>query len=789
MSANLPDGHWGRSDKHPMKFHFFLEGETNCLCGVLLASEITGETEKRRTGGMDCKTCASIREELEAPQPTADPGPDWTVTTDPIEGNHVLFYQGKPQSAVRGAGGLATQKELAAIFNRNGTLPKKGKKIRCAADAPSPEKYVAKNAAKSPELPLAPAFTGRDFAELIRYLRSLFDDSPLGSHPKPAFFEEVMHAFGDVVPSEFTLFSLSWLGCLTCTEREQVETFLRQPKCTAEPDCLVDFEKEKGRLTPAERKQLLQITRFVICHDSTPLTSTNTMPAKQAATTAQPETTELTAILTPASHFVRWPTNREIPSEKVKIMTDSIRKSGIINPIIARTLPGKPELEIIAGETRWKAAKAIDAEFLIPTFIRTLSDKDAAMLHAIDNFQRNDLNPIEQAREIQHMLDTGWNLDEIMERLGLAKDSIYNRLALLKLPEEGQAAFLDGNLSMHTVRKIMSLPEDIRVSAIEAVTSPTHSASPMAEREAVAFLQKRYVLPMEEATAWEEKHTLLTTENPGCQWLKYEQAKDAERNFCRAGEIPGWRYISDAARSDELVVPTWGELAKKHGSPIYIGMNYQGEAALFVSPDPIVDAEKALMDDKPEECIFTHEKAVQKNRDAAERKKLEQQAHREALAAETKKLQNLILAPDALKATVIKKLVEATVFEVWEFYLEFNELADLFDIPEDTEFAARQKKIEAAVFKYLRSKSFTPFEAMARVHMAGALGGRLNGTEVLAIFDSGACKPAEFPAHHIEYLKAAERAAEEAKLQEAREEARREAIARGDAPTGEENAA
>jgi ParB/RepB/Spo0J family partition protein len=476
----------------------------------------------------------------------------------------------------------------------------------------------------------------------------------------------------------------------------------------------------------------------------------------------------------PASHFERYATNRTISDEVVKNMKASILEMGIVNPLLGRTRPGNPLIEIVGGETRWLGARAIDPEYPIPVFLRELSDKEAAKLHAVDNFQRTDLDDIQQAREIQHMLDCEWTMEEIQKLLGKGKDYLYHRLRLLKLPAEGQQAVLDGNLSLHTANKIIALPEESRADAIKSVVEPTHADRALPEREAIALIQKQFVEPLERAAEWEERRGILEKENPGCEWLKYEQAiqaGDSRSDFERAESEPNFQYLSDAARHNELVVPTWGELARKHAAPIYIGFYRYNpkEVVLYVSPVAIVEAEKAAMNDNPGDCIFSHEKAVTKSRDDAERRKIEEEQRKEAVKAhnalclaEKKKLGALILAPDGVTKTAFKKFIERCHLDCFEScYLEIDELAKLFDIADPEDWSARDEwveRVKAAVAKYLKSKSFDPAEALGRVFLAGYANSA--NCQPVDMFESGIAKPADFPASHEDYQKYLEKVAE-----------------------------
>lgn len=688
-AAETIEGFWAQPANFPtVPYHFFIEGEEASVCGKWRIPEMGESHQMRRPGNDDCLKCIDIHRELFVINPTPQVAqPPWTVETDILgEGAHILYYLGKEQSRQRGPTGLKTQNEIAAMCNKNGTVPKNAKKPKCAADAPSPSRFLEKKSNQSPELPL---------------------QTP---SPTP---------------------------------------------------------------TPTMSKK------------------TNSASVEIAAPIVE---------IFPASHFRRYPTNRIISEEAIKNMEASERESGILDPLLVRAIPGETELEIINGETRWLGAKRIDPEYPIPCFVRTLTDKEAAALHAISNFQRTDLNPFEEGREISHMRDCGWEMIEIANHLGKGENWLYKRLSLLKLPEEGKSAFLEGNLSLHTAMKILSLPEEKQVEAVKAVSNPTHAASALPEREAMELIDDDFVKPLQKAAEWEERRDLLEKENPGCQWLKYEhaiKAGDHHSGYVRADYQPSRDILSDAAKLDELVVPKWKELAIKHGSPIYIGLyRFQPkEAFLYVSPEAIIEAEKAAHNENPNDCIFSHEKAVQKNRDDAAKRKMDEEQrkealklHQEAINLERRKFAAMVLAPDGIGKAATKKLIESIFEEMNENGDDDSDLADALGI--DTELSCEEwrEKTSAALLKYLRSKAFTPFEAMGRLKLASYISNRYSFiTQVM--FTSGACKPADFPAFHYDYLKRIAYLAKEEANGKEREAADQPEFADGEPESNQDHAA
>jgi ParB family chromosome partitioning protein len=142
----------------------------------------------------------------------------------------------------------------------------------------------------------------------------------------------------------------------------------------------------------------------------------------------------------------RSPTNREWFDEvKAAELAESVKIHGVLQPGIVRPLKqpiGKITHEIVMGERRWRAAKKAKRKF--PAKIRELTDLEALELQAVENFQREDLNPIDEAAKFQQLRDAYEGagatktaaLDMICERTGKASSTIAQRLALLKLPSE-----------------------------------------------------------------------------------------------------------------------------------------------------------------------------------------------------------------------------------------------------------------------------------------------------------------------------------------------------------------
>ena len=150
---------------------------------------------------------------------------------------------------------------------------------------------------------------------------------------------------------------------------------------------------------------------------------------------------------------------REIfEDESLMELAESIKAHGIIQPIIVRKVGDK--YEIIAGERRYRASKLAGKQ-VIPALIRNIDDKEAAKVALLENLQRKDLSPIEEAKTYQTILKLD-NLtqEELAQNLGKSQPSIANKIRLLSLDEEVQTALLNNEISERHARSLLNVPQE-----------------------------------------------------------------------------------------------------------------------------------------------------------------------------------------------------------------------------------------------------------------------------------------------------------------------------------------
>ena len=147
---------------------------------------------------------------------------------------------------------------------------------------------------------------------------------------------------------------------------------------------------------------------------------------------------------------------REVFDERaLKELAASIKEHGVIQPIIVRQVNNK--YEIIAGERRYKAS-ALAGMTKIPAIINNLDDKEAAKVALLENLQRKNLNPIEEARTYQKILELDQMTQETLAKtMGKSQSAVANKLRLLALPDEIQRALLKENISQRHARTLLNL--------------------------------------------------------------------------------------------------------------------------------------------------------------------------------------------------------------------------------------------------------------------------------------------------------------------------------------------
>ena len=150
--------------------------------------------------------------------------------------------------------------------------------------------------------------------------------------------------------------------------------------------------------------------------------------------------------------------------DNLQELVDSIRQHGIIQPLICR--PNGEQFELIAGERRWRASQRVGLTE-VPIIVRAASDQDVLELALIENLQREDLNPIEEATAFARLAkDFGLKQEDIAQKVGKSRASVANSMRLLDLDTQVQSWLVQHRISVGHAKVLLSLKEHAQQSAL-----------------------------------------------------------------------------------------------------------------------------------------------------------------------------------------------------------------------------------------------------------------------------------------------------------------------------------
>lgn len=165
----------------------------------------------------------------------------------------------------------------------------------------------------------------------------------------------------------------------------------------------------------------------------------------------------------------KYQPRREMDPQALEELANSIRSQGIIQPLIVRPVGSK--YEIIAGERRWRAAQLAGLDE-VPVIIRHIPDEAAIAMALIENIQRENLNPVEEAVALERLIkEFGMTHQQVAEAVGKSRTSVTNLLRLLALPEEVKTMLERGLLEMGHARTLITLPESTQLEAAQIIIS------------------------------------------------------------------------------------------------------------------------------------------------------------------------------------------------------------------------------------------------------------------------------------------------------------------------------
>lgn len=154
----------------------------------------------------------------------------------------------------------------------------------------------------------------------------------------------------------------------------------------------------------------------------------------------------------------RYQPRREFSDDSIKELAETLDKDGLLQPIVVRE-DGEDHYEIIAGERRYRAAKSLNWE-TIPAIVNNMNDDQAASLALIENLQREDLNPIDEAKAYTNLMKLNdLTQTALAKDMGKSQSYVANKLRLLKLDDDVQKALIEGKITARHGRALLNLSD------------------------------------------------------------------------------------------------------------------------------------------------------------------------------------------------------------------------------------------------------------------------------------------------------------------------------------------
>ncbi len=233
---------------------------------------------------------------------------------------------------------------------------------------------------------------------------------------------------------------------------------------------------------------------------------------------------------------------KEFKEEKLSDLVSSIKEKGVLQPLLLRKKGDGYEL--IAGERRLRAAQSLNIE-KVPAIIKSATDEESLVLALIENIQREDLNPIDEAKAYRRLVeDFSFTQDHVAQSVGKDRTTVTNMLRLLTLPEEIQKSIVDGAFSVGHARTILSVKDRMRqtflwkktidkgfsVRELENIIKSEESAQE-GKRKVGAEKKDPYVVSVEEdlQRALGTKVRLVTKKKRGTIVIEYYSNDDLGR--------------------------------------------------------------------------------------------------------------------------------------------------------------------------------------------------------------------------------------------------------------------
>ena len=191
--------------------------------------------------------------------------------------------------------------------------------------------------------------------------------------------------------------------------------------------------------------------------------------------------------------------NRAIDKEQLDELARNIREFGVLSPILVRPMNGHHE--IVYGHRRFLAARSVGLGE-IPAIIRELDDRQALEAQLIENCQRQDIHPMEEAEYFERLThEHGYSVDDVAEKIGKSRSHVYGRLKYADLTKPARKAFWDGELTPSVALLVARVPASLQAKALKELTYDWNERreSPISFREASEIVQREFMLRLSDA--------------------------------------------------------------------------------------------------------------------------------------------------------------------------------------------------------------------------------------------------------------------------------------------------
>ena len=249
-------------------------------------------------------------------------------------------------------------------------------------------------------------------------------------------------------------------------------------------------------------------------------------------------------------------------------LADSIREHGVLQPLLVRPMPNG-KYQIVAGERRWRASRMAGLTEL-PVIIRDLDEAAAMEVALIENLQRSDLNPMEEAMGYQELMQQhGYTQEQVAKRVGKSRPAVANALRLLALPEETARLVRDGKLSSGHARALLGLPEaalPLADAVVLVATAPKSNSAHNAYYAALADVQAGRSGPIPRQL--QNKH--FDGEDAAVKGQHYKYAHDYPNHWVEQQYLPdslqGVHYYTFGDNKAEQAVAAYWKRVKGAGA-------------------------------------------------------------------------------------------------------------------------------------------------------------------------------------------------------------------------------